>query len=130
MANGYRMDAANLDGGFERIIEDFARGLGEDVRRATEKGAEVCCEVLQETKVPGDTGAYAAGWKVKADQASFFGAGAIVYNASKPGLTHLLEEGHQLFIHGKDTGRRAPAYPHISPAADAGMGAMEKELGR
>ncbi len=130
MASGIKLDAANLEGGLERILEDFAQGVGEDVTRAVKKGAETCRDVLQDTKVPGDTGEYAKGWKVKTERASFFGTGATVHNASKPSLTHLLENGHELFVHGVDTGRRAPAYPHIAPAADAGMEAMEKELER
>lgn len=125
-----KLDASTLEGGFERVLEEFAQGLGEDVRKAVAKGAETCRDALRDTAVPGDTGEYAKGWEMQMEPGSFFGYQAAVFNKAKPSLTHLLEEGHELFIHGKDTGRRAPAYPHISPAADTGMEAMEKELGR
>lgn len=41
---------------------------------------------------------------------------AVVANATIPQLTHLIEKGHELFVHGKDTGRRTQARPHIRDA--------------
>lgn len=113
-----------------RLLEDFAKDVDDEVGEAVAEGARECRDVLRATEVPGDTGAYAAGWRYKTDPGSFFGHEATVYNQSKPSLTHLLENGHELFVNGKDTGRRAPAYPHISKAADAGMQAMARRLGR
>lgn len=130
MAKGFKLDAADLDGGLERVLSDFCRLEEDGIREAVEKGARVCRDTLRETEVPGDTGEYSAGWRYKTEPGSYTGSEATVYNTSKPSLTHLLEKGHELWVHGKDTGRRAPAYLHIAPAADAGMEAMEKELGR
>ena len=43
--------------------------------------------------------------------------GAIVYNASQPSLTHLLENGHDVISHGVKVGR-ARAIPHIKPVEE------------
>ena len=38
-------------------------------------------------------------------------------NVRKRGnLTHLLEKGHELFVHGRPTNKRTGAFPHIVPA--------------
>lgn len=41
---------------------------------------------------------------------------AVVANKTAPGLTHLVEKGHELFLFGRDTGRRTKARPHIKDA--------------
>lgn len=50
---------------------------------------------------------------------------ATVATKNEPSLTHLLEFGHEMFVHGHDTGRRVPAYPHISKAYDVGKKVLE-----
>lgn len=50
---------------------------------------------------------------------------ATVATKHEPNLTHLLEFGHEMFIHGHDTGKRVPAYPHISKAYDIGKKVLE-----
>lgn len=39
-----------------------------------------------------------------------------IYNRTAPGLTHLLENGHQVYVGRKNTGKRAEPHPHIEPA--------------
>lgn len=42
-----------------------------------------------------------------------------VHNKSHYQLTHLLEKGHRIITKdGRDTGKRAPAFPHIAPVND------------
>lgn len=60
----------------------------------------------------GGTGKYSRGWKVKREK-----DGAVVYNASQPSLTHLLENGHDIIRNGQKVGR-ARAIPHISVAEE------------
>lgn len=50
---------------------------------------------------------------------------ATVATKIEPSLTHLLEFGHEMFVHGHDTGRRVPAHPHISKAYDVGKKVLE-----
>jgi len=41
---------------------------------------------------------------------------AVVANKNAPGLTHLIEKGHEKFVYGRDTGTRTRARPHIRTA--------------
>lgn len=61
---------------------------------------------------PANTGKYAKSWAVKRRNATY-----TVYN-KQPGLTHLLENGHDVIVNGKKVGR-APAYPHIASIEEA-----------
>ena len=72
-----------------------------------ESSREVAKSVSKETvKVlkassPKNKGGYAQGWK-----ANFDGDGYVVYNAKKPGLTHLLNNGHDIIApNGANVGR-------------------------
>lgn len=58
---------------------------------------------------------YHAGWKVS-EEVSSFGERYVVHQVTKPGLTHLLENGHVKWLWGYNTGERVPAYPHIADA--------------
>lgn len=60
---------------------------------------------------PASTGKYAKSWAVKRRNATY-----TVYN-KQPGLTHLLENGHDVVVNGKKVGR-APAHPHIAPVEE------------
>ena len=50
-----------------------------------------------------------------------------VYNATKPGLTHLLENGHMILIRGKNFGR-SKAFKHIEPAEKNVIDKLMKRL--
>lgn len=64
---------------------------------------------------------YANGWVAKK-----VGGRWVVFNKNKPGLAHLLENGHDVIQGGVKVGR-SRAFPHIAPAADE-IGADIKEL--
>ena len=99
----------------EVVEEDRAR-LAEAIERA---GRVTLAEVR--ARSPRDTGRYARGWALDLRSDGYGGTEAVVYNRAAPGLAHLLEKGHEEFdFHGRDTGRRTPARPHIEPAYEAG----------
>lgn len=56
---------------------------------------------------------YQSGWTVKAENAGAGKFSFVVYNRLKPGLAHLLENGHQL-----RQGGRSPAIVHIKPVEE------------
>lgn len=62
---------------------------------------------------------YYKGWKSKVTVDSQDDIKLVIYNAKKPQLTHLLENGH-----AKVTGGRVEGIPHIRPATEQ----AEKEL--
>lgn len=75
-----------------------------DIRAVAKESAKKLKDASpKRTKKGGTPGAYASGWRVKNE-----GDGAVVYNATNPGLTHLLENGHNLRQGGRWAG-----HPHI-----------------
>ena len=70
---------------------------------------------------PARTGKYAKSWAVKKNKGQY-----IVYN-KKPGLTHLLENGHDIIRDGRKIGH-APAQPHIKPVEEMITDKIVKEL--
>ncbi|MFN2746968.1 HK97 gp10 family phage protein [Bacillus sp. z60-18] len=79
---------------------DVERGLEKEKERVAKEGAAK----LKRTS-PKDTGKYAKGWREKKN-----GSARVVYNATKPQLTHLLEKGH-----AKRGGGRVAGKEHIRP---------------
>ena len=94
----------------------------EDLKGSVKKTAKVCVKTLKQTS-PKDTGAYAKSWKSRKAYENRSTIRMQVHNADHYQLTHLLEDGHAL-----KTGGRAPAHPHIQPAADAASELLEKDV--
>lgn len=94
---------------YKRLTED---DLEEIAREVAKEGAKK----LKETSPKGSgskKGHYADGWSVKYERVGNGKFRFTVYNRKKPGLTHLLEKGHQLW-----QGGRARAIPHIKPVEE------------
>ena len=87
------------------------------------KSVTKTCVVSLKQSSPKDTGKYAKDWKYKRAHESRNDIRCQIYNDKHYRLTHLLEDGHAL-----KTGGRAPAHPHIQPAADAASELLEKEV--
>lgn len=115
---------SGFDDAFESIFDDFFNECKIDSKLAASAGGKACKKMLQETSDPRETGKYAAGWRMRTESDGFGGYYVRIFNASKPSLTHLLEFGHEKFIHGRDTGERVPAHPHIAKAAEHGESVM------
>ena len=90
----------------------------EALEKELKAAAKVACDELRANS-PANTGEYRKGWKVKRD-----GRGYIVYNATYPWKTHLLENGH-IKRGGKG---RVKAIKHIEPAAEKGLKYLIKEI--
>ena len=107
-------------GDFSTVMGKILAKYGDDVTEATRRlvkraGTEARDRLKQNS--PKDTGQYAEGWTTGQYTWTALGAEITVYNAKKPGLAHLLENGH-----AKQNGGRAPAKVHIKP--------VEEEVGR
>lgn len=63
---------------------------------------------------------YEKGWKSYHHKMVDGHVQAVVANATAPGLTHLIEDGHELFVYGRDTGRRTQPRKHIEKAYEVG----------
>lgn len=90
------------------ILGQYSKDLIGMVDEECQAAAKECKQILTKTS-PKDSGEYAKSWRVKKVNGYY-----VVYN-TKPGLTHLLEDGHDIIVNGQKVGR-APAYPHIGPA--------------
>lgn len=89
----------------EEDFEEIARAVAKEGRKK-----------LKQTSPKGSgsrKGHYADGWSVKYERIGNGKFRFTVYNRKKPGLTHLLEKGHQLW-----QGGRARAIPHIKPVEE------------
>lgn len=93
-------------------LEEYGEGVNIVVEKAAERACMDAQSELQE-KSPKKSGKYADDWHYKNETK---GKGKIkfrIYNG-KPGLVHLLENGHALKRGGRVVGR-ARAFKHVAP---------------
>ena len=92
----------------------------EEIQQIADKNAQKCArdaaKVLKTTS-PQSEGhtEYAGSWGVKADKDTHT---FTTWNRKHWQLTHLLENGHEIFSHGVSTGKRTRANRHIENAAE------------
>lgn len=101
------------------ILEEETERIADIADKAAKKTADDAERELRAVKI--GTGAYSSGWTVKREQKHKGKRNGplytkyTVYNATHYQLTHLLEYGHFVVSHGKATGKRTRAIPHIQP---------------
>lgn len=78
-------------------------------KEIAKEGAKKLKIVSQKGTGKGKKGHYADGWGISVVMQSASRFEFVIHNKKKPGLTHLLENGHQL-----RQGGRARAFPHIA----------------
>ena len=97
----------------EKALEDYSQdvtdALKKEVRQVADETAQELKRISPRSKRKGKH--YANGWRAKIAFESQTDIRMEVYNASKPQLTHLLEDGH-----AKKNGGRVEGIPHISVA--------------
>jgi hypothetical protein len=107
-------------------ITQAVKEYTDDVTAAVEKEVDSTSKaVLDDVKAGspvGKSGGYKKGWRRKRDSLD----GQVKYtihNKDKPGLVHLLEDGH-----AKRGGGRVAGKPHVKPAYDSHVPAMEDRI--
>lgn len=100
----------------------------ENMEKLVEKAAKKSASELRHGPLtPRETGDYASSFHSKR---TYSADGTIEYtvgNVRRRGnLTHLLEKGHELFVHGRPTNKRTRAFPHIVPAYVKGAEIIRK----
>lgn len=98
---------------FRDAIKDVLEEYGTEAREAVElackdTGKQIAKELQSAGDFKGGT-EYRKGWTSKVETTRL-GASAVVYNKTKPGLSHLLEFGH-----AKRNGGRTRAFNFIAP---------------
>lgn len=72
----------------KKLLDEFSKEVQEAMDDALKEIPKETAQMLRNTSAK-KTGTYARGWAVKGEK-----RGAVVYNKTKPQLTHLLEKGH------------------------------------
>ena len=116
--------AVDLAEKVRKILEEYS----DDVDKAVDKAIRaVARKGVQELKSAssgsfGGTGKYASGWRSKMTGGRL-NPTATLYNATMPGLPHLLEHGH-----AKRGGGRVAGRVHIAPVEQDLIDFVEREI--
>lgn len=107
---------------FKEIFGDCVTEINEASKEASKTVAAECVKRLKSTspRSKGHT-KYAKSWKSKK-----IDDGYVVYS-DMPGLTHLLEHGHDIIKNGVKVGR-TKAQPHIKPVEEEGKALFIDEV--
>lgn len=112
------MDIGDLANEISRQLAIYANAVEEDIDKAAKNVSKQGKNKLHQTSPEGARGDYAKGWSIKKK-----GSNYILYNATDPQLTHLLENGHVT----RDGSRTTPQ-PHIKPVEKQMIKDFEKEI--
>lgn len=109
----------SIDGLADAVLDalrEYNNMTSEELESIAKQVAKEGTQKLRETSPKGagsKKGHYADGWGIKAVKKGANKFSFVIYNRKKPGLTHLLENGHQM-----RQGGRAKAIPHIKPVEE------------
>lgn len=103
-------------------LTEYSRLATADMKKAVRKAGNDVRKEIQDT-APKKTGAYAKSWAVKKTKESSEKLEVTVHSKNRYQLAHLLEFGH-----AKRGGGRTKAQPHIAPAEENGINALEKAI--
>lgn len=104
--------AENLTAAVNDLLKEYGDDAKEIVEQTIQETAKEAAKQLKSAGSFGGSGRYQKGWKAKIVKKRAT-VNAVVYNASLPGLAHLLEFGH-----AKQNGGRTRAFTHIAPIND------------
>ncbi len=113
------MSKANIDGLVDVVMKelmDFRKITEEEFEEIAKEVVKEGAKKLKETSPRGRgsrKGHYADGWGVTYQRKGNGKFEFVVHNKKKPGLTHLLENGHQ-----SDRGGRVEGIVHIKPVEE------------
>lgn len=104
-----------------QAIADYTADVTAAIEREMDRTAKA---VLDDTKAnsPVRTGEYKKGWS-RRKRTEWGAIRHVIYNRTKPSLTHLLEYG---FTH--TSGKRVEGRPHLRPAYDKHVPEMERNI--
>lgn len=114
--------ASSLSVDLTAIMRDILNEYGQEITdEATEVLSDVAGRGLSKVKdlSPVKTGGYADGWTLEKTTNALGSVSTIIYNKSKPQLTHLLENGHRGYINKRGIRTKSVrAMKHIKPTQE------------
>lgn len=105
-----KIEIDEIDVGLDDFLEVTPAQVYEMSVESAKKGAVAGRKGLK-TESPKQYGKYASGWRIKNNSTIMAGAEFVIHNGKKPHLVHLLDDGHELIVHGKRVGR-VSGHPH------------------
>ena len=106
------------------LMSDIRDVGADELKKAVKKAGKDIKDDIN-ASAPVRTGRYAISWRQSVTQEDSTSIQVTVYSPSRYMLAHLLEHGH-----AKRGGGRVRAFPHIEPAENRAMDALEEELAR
>lgn len=103
-------------------LQEYSEEITGQVKAEIKECAKECAKIIK-TNSPKESGEYKKGWKSKITFENENDIRVIVYNAKKPQLTHLLENGH-----AKVSGGRVEGTAHIKPAEEWLKDELEEKI--
>lgn len=110
-----------------KILDEYGDHVELMTEEAAKETAKAAARELKGASPVGKgpkAGRYAKGWRAKETE-----DGWVTYNASDPQLTHLLENGHDLFVHGTYV-KHWPGIEHIKPVEKRMIEQFEETITR
>lgn len=116
MSNGYHV-VADLDQAVYAALSEYLKEHREEAKAMLKSAALHCRSTLKATSPRGDGAKhYADGWSYR-DVSSAYTPAYVIYNRTKPGLGHLLNDGH-VSANKYGTYGFVPGDRHIDKAAE------------
>lgn len=118
-----KVSIGNLEAEIRKELKNYSDDVKEKVEDALPKIAKEGVKTLKSTSPKGKSRKhYADGWAMQ-EESGRLGKTVTVYNKSKPGLAHLLENGH-----AKRGGGRVEGITHIAPVEQDMIERLEEEI--
>ena len=116
-----------VDGMADAIMEGLLEyaDLATDVMKGCVKKAGNTVKKETQENAPVKSGKYGKSWAVKRQREISHMLEVVVHSKDRYQLSHLLEKGH-----AKRGGGRVKAFPHIGPAEEKGIRALEDGIRR
>lgn len=108
----------------KNLLDEYSEELGDALEVCIDRIAKETVQKLKSSSPRGKSAKhYADGWTSKKERGRI--RTTIVYNKTKPGLTHLLENGH-----AKVNGGRVDGITHIKPVEEWANAELVAEIER
>ncbi|MEZ7740493.1 hypothetical protein O3794_02830 [Gemella sanguinis] len=105
------------DLGLDDLLKNTPEKAHEMAEKSGKKASRKGRDQLKGTS-PRLHGQYIQGWSVRNKSSFISGVEFVIHNRLSPHSVHLLDEGHEMFINGKYTGRRVAGKPHFESAKE------------